>query len=98
MYVFSPLPYSSTAEVTASELHDGDDHGLRHAPPTATTVDASSTLPQQKAGGARAPVAAASIDLCVVCAVVAPGHVCTSARAEMRLDSSWLARIWVSDW
>ena len=48
--------------------------------------------------GARAPVADASIDLCVVCAVVAPGHVCTSARAEMRLDSSWLARMWVSDW
>ena len=49
----SSLPYltaSSTAEVTASELLDGDDHGLRHASPTATTtVDASSTLPQQKA-------------------------------------------------
>ena len=96
----SSLPYLTAAQqrLLPQNFHDGDDHGLRHAPPTATTVDASSTLPQQKAGGARAPVAAASIDLCMVCAVVAPGHVCTSARTEMRLDSSWLARIWVSDW
>ena len=79
-WCMSSLPYLTAAQqrLLPQNFHDGDDPGLRHAPPTATTVHASSTLPQQKAGGTRAPVAAASIDLCVVCAVVAPGHVCTA--------------------
>ena len=69
----SSLPYLTAAQqkLLLQNFRDGDDQGLRHAPPTATTVDATS---------ARAD------------------HVCTSARAEMRLDSPWLARIWVSDW
>ena len=46
-WYMSSLPYLTAAQqrLQRQNVHDGDDHGLRHAPPTATTVDASSTLP-----------------------------------------------------
>ena len=62
------LPHLAAAQhkLLPNNFHDGGDHGLRHAPTTAATSHASSTLPQQKTGGASAPVAAASIYLCVL--------------------------------
>ena len=46
-WYMSSLPYLTAAQqkLLLQTFHDGDDQGLRHAPPTATTVDASSTLP-----------------------------------------------------
>ena len=77
-------------------FHDGDDHDLWHAPPTSATDQASSTLTRQKAGGAEAPVAAASIDICVLCVVVSPGvPFCASVYKVPFQDARHNEGIWL---
>ena len=66
MYTLPHLTAQQT--LLPQNLDDGDDHGLWHAP-TVATSHVSDTLPQQqRAGGTRAALAAASIDLSVLCA------------------------------